>query len=208
MPTQPSNCVLEPGESCCIYPSLTSTRLGLLRHPQVEAGNGVPAVPKPSGARGAPHAAPKVGKNNFHIPRQALRNILLDALPEGTVTWNCPIARLEQLPGGDAANAAAESERSPPPDSTSQGVLIHFANGQEPYRATAGEMLCSSHDVVVLELRARRYRAKLASVGRCVESVSNSTSACQTFGCQWRRLASATDIAFRMLLYCIFSCCG
>lgn len=40
----------------------------------------------------------KLGGHNLHIPRQKLRKILLDALPEGTVAWGSSIKKVSQVP--------------------------------------------------------------------------------------------------------------
>lgn len=59
----------------------------------------------------------KLGGHNLHIPRQKLRKILLDALPEGTVTWGSQIKRVAEVPaeprplaGGGGLGQAEERE--------------------------------------------------------------------------------------------------
>jgi salicylate hydroxylase len=77
-----------------------------------------------------------VGRNNFHIPRQQLRRILLDALPPGVLQWGAPVDRLEQpsSPQPPAPHAGSSSAAAAQP--ARDGVLVHFKDGRPPFRAT------------------------------------------------------------------------
>lgn len=85
---------------------------------------------------GGRYAAPVVGRNNFHIPRQQLRRILLDALPPGVLQWGATVDWLEQpsSPQPPPPHAGSSSAATSQPERG--GVVVHFKDGRPPFRAT------------------------------------------------------------------------
>ena len=80
-----------------------------------------------------------MGRNNFHIPRQRLRRILLDALPPNVLQWGAPVDRLEQPPSSPqppAPHAGGGCSSTAERSSARDGVVVHFKDGRPPFRAT------------------------------------------------------------------------
>ena len=68
-------------------------------------------------------------RRNAHVPRQALRQLLLDALPEGTVAWGKRLARLEDAAEEEEAKEAeaAEEEEEVGEGEAGEGKWRHAA---------------------------------------------------------------------------------
>jgi len=79
------------------------------------------------------NSGPQLGRNNFHIPRQALRDILLKALPPDTVVWGAPISHLAPVLQSPARSVKDGGDYEGP---SRRGVDVHFDSDRPNFRAT------------------------------------------------------------------------
>ena len=134
-------------------------------------------------------------RRNAHVPRQALRQLLLDALPEGTVAWGKRLARLEEAAEEEEAKEAeaAEEEEEVGEGEAGRrrgGVTLHFSDG-----SWARADLVVGADGIWSSVRAHMV-SELLSADETSQRGGGAASASRTeLASQRAQVAKAHDVA-------------